>query len=338
MEIDSAFVPMNTILQVLRDKVSAETEIFYARGCQILGDDKSGFAAAVEAARQAEVALVFVGGKSGLTDDCTCGEARDRADLNLTGVQEELIQAVHATGTPVALVLIDGRPLSIGWAAEHVPAILHAWLPGEEGAEAVADVLFGNVNPGGKLPITVPRHVGQIPIYYNHKPSGGRSHWKEKYVDLSNKPLWPFGYGLSYTAFNHENLAVSKQQVSAGESVQVSLEVTNTGDCPGDEVVQLYTRMAYVSVTRPIKELKGFKRITLEPGQTKTITFELFANQLGFYNHDMCYVVEPGILEIMVGASSENLPLKTQIEIVSETKQISRDKKFFSHVTVREQE
>jgi beta-glucosidase len=332
MEIDEAFVPMKTILQALRDKVSAGTEIFYAPGCQVLGDDRSGFAAAVAAARQAEVALVFVGGKSGLTDDCTCGEARDRADLNLLGVQEELVQAIYGTGTPIVLVLVDGRPLSINWAADHVPAILETWLPGEEGAEAVAEVLFGEVNPGGKLPITVPRHVGQIPIYYNHKPSGGRSHWKERYVDLSNKPLWPFGYGLSYTTFTYENLRLTTQQVRAGDSFQASVEVTNRGDCAGDEVVQLYTRMAYVTVTRPVKELKGFKRIKLEPGQTTTVTFELFTNQFGFYNREMHYVIEPGHLEIMVGASSEDLPLNTQVEIVGETTEISRNKKFFSQI------
>ena len=335
MEIDDAFVPMNTILQTLRRKVSARTEIFYALGCKVLGDDRSGFEAAVAAARQAEVALVFAGGKSGLTDDCTCGEARDRADLNLTGVQEELVQAIHATGTPVVLVLIDGRPLSIRWAAEHVPAILEGWLPGEEGAEAVVEVLFGDVNPGGKLPITVPRHVGQIPIYYNHKPSGGRSHWKEAYVDLSNKPLWPFGYGLSYTTFTYRNLRLSKQQVTAGDTFQVSVEVTNTGPCAGDEVVQLYTRMAFVSVTRPVKELKGFKRIILEPGQTKTVTFELYTNQFGFYNRELRYVVEPGALEIMVGPSSEELPLNAKIEIVGQTTEIGQDKKFFSQVTVQ---
>jgi len=333
MEIDSAFVQMNTILEAICNTVSAETEILYASGCEVLGDDTSGFAAAVAAARQANVALVFVGGKSGLTDDCTCGEARDRAGLDLTGVQEALVQAIQATGTPVVLVLINGRPLSINWAAEHVPAILEAWLPGEEGAEAVAEVLFGEVNPGGKLPITVPRHVGQIPIYYSHKPSGGRSHWKETYVDLSNKPLWPFGYGLSYTTFNCTNLNLSQQQLRAGETVQVSVDVTNTGDYPGDEVVQLYTRMAYVSVTRPVKELKGFKRITLEPGQTKTITFELSTNQFGFHNRDMCYVVEPGTLDIMVGTSSEDLPLNEPIEIIGETTEISQDKTFFSKVT-----
>jgi beta-glucosidase len=332
MEIDEAFVPMKTILEALRDKVSAGTEILYAPGCEITGNDRSGFEAAITAAQQAEVVLVFVGGKSGLTDDCTCGETRDRADLNLTGVQTELVQAIHATGTPVVLVLVDGRPLSISWEAEHVPAILEAWLPGEEGAEAVVEVLFGEINPGGKLPITVPRHVGQIPIYYNHKPSGGRSHWKEVYVDLSNKPLWPFGYGLSYTTFAYENLRVSDRQVKAGDTFQISVDVTNTGRRPGDEVVQLYTRMAYVTVTRPVKELKGFKRITLEPGQTKTVTFELFTNQFGFYNREMCYVVEPGTLDIMVGGSSDDLPLQATIEIAGERAEISREKRFFSRV------
>jgi beta-glucosidase len=335
MEIDDAFVPMNTILQALRDKVSAGTEIVYAPGCQVLGDDKSGFAEAVEAARQAEVALVFVGGKSGLTDDCTCGEARDRADLNLTGVQEALVQAIQATGRPVVLVLVNGRPLSIAWAAENVPAILEAWLPGEEGAEAVADVLFGDVNPGGKLPITVPRHVGQIPIYYGHKPSGGRSHWKGPYVDLSNEPLWPFGFGLSYTTFDLTNLQVDRPTAQVGEAFQISLEVTNTGPVAGDEVVQLYIRDTVASVTRPIKELKGFKRLHLAPNERQTVTFSLFVNQLGFYNQAMQYVVEPGVIDLMVGPSSQELPLSASVEIVGDVQEISQAKKFFSEVTVQ---
>jgi len=335
MEIDDAFVPMNTILQALRDKVSAGTEIVYAPGCQVLGDDKSGFAEAVEAARQAEVALVFVGGKSGLTDDCTCGEARDRADLNLTGVQEALVQAIQATGRPVVLVLVNGRPLSIAWAAENVPAILEAWLPGEEGAEAVAEVLFGQVNPGGKLPLTVPRHVGQIPIYYNHKPSGGRSHWKGPYVDLSNEPLWPFGFGLSYTTFDLTNLQVDRPTAQVGEAFQISLEVTNTGPVAGDEVVQLYIRDTVASVTRPIKELKGFKRLYLAPNERQTVTFSLFVNQLGFYNQAMRYVVEPGVIDLMVGRSSQELPLSASVEIVGDVQEISQAKKFFSEVTVQ---
>jgi beta-glucosidase len=282
------------------------------------------------------VAVLVLGGKSGLTGDCTCGESRDRADLDLPGVQQELVQAICETGTPVLVVLVNGRPLTIPWLVEHVPAILEAWLPSEEGAAAVADVLFGDYNPGGKLPLTFPRSVGQVPVFYGHKISGGRSHWTGNYVDLSSKPLFPFGYGLSYTTFKFDNLRLSQSEVKAGGQLTVSLEVSNTGDQTGDEVVQLYVQNARASVTRPVKELKGFKRVTLEPGQTKTVTFELFTNQLGFYNREMGYVVEPGTIEIMLGASSEDLPLNTKIEVIGETAEISRNKKFFSKATTRE--
>ncbi len=336
MEVDTAFVEMRTILQALGDKVSPETELIFAPGCEVMGDDRSGFAAAVAAAQGADVALVMLGGKSGLTDDCTCGEARDQADLNLTGVQQELLEAVAATGTPVVLVLVNGRPLTTTWAAAHIPAIVEAWLPGEEGAEAVADVLFGDVNPGGKLPVTVPRHVGQVPIYYNHKPSGGKSHWKMTYVDMSNKPLWPFGFGLSYTRFELSNLQVDKHAVAAGDSVQISLTVTNTGAREGDEVVQLYVRDRVASVTRPLKELKGFKRVSIPAGASRTVTFTLFVNQLGFYNPAMEYVVEPGVIELMIGTSSEDIHLRTEIEIVGDGpgQEILASKKFFSEVQV----
>lgn len=333
MEIDEAFVPMNTILHALRQKVSSETELIYAKGCDVLGEDRSGFETAVAAAKQSEVAILFLGGKSGLTDDCTSGEARDRADLGLTGVQQDLLEAIHATGTPVVLVLVNGRPLSVTWAAEHVPAIVEAWLPGEEGAEAVADVLFGDFNPGGKLPITIPRHVGQVPIYYNHKPSGGRSHWKDDYVNLSHTPLWPFGHGLSYTDFCLDNLQTDKIEAHVGETIAVSFDITNTGECGGSEVVQLYIRDHVANVTRPIKELKGFHRITLQPKETKTVTFFLAVNQLGFYDNQMRFVVEPGTMTLMIGTSSENLPLKTQIEIVGDYTELT-EKTFFSDVAV----
>ncbi len=334
IELVEAFVPMKTILQTLREKLSNRTTIYYAKGCDITGDDTSGFDEAVAVAKQAAVALLFVGGKSGLTDSCTCGEARDRAELNLTGVQEELIKAIHATGTPVVVVLINGRPLSINWTAANVPAIVEAWLPGEEGAEAVADVLFGDVNPGGKLPITFPRSAGQIPIYYNHKPSGGRSHWKGAYADLSNKPLWPFGFGLSYTQFRLDNLQVDRSQVRAGEQVKISLDVTNVGARAGDEVVQLYIRDLVASVTQPVKALKGFKRVHLNPGEQKRIIFTLSANQLGFYNRAMAFVVEPGEIELLIGTSADNLPLTATINIVGEITEIERDKVFFSQTII----
>ena len=333
MEIDEAFVPMNTILQAVREKISAQTEIIYAKGCDVSGEDKSGFDTAVAAAAQADVALLFLGGKSGLTDDCTCGEARDRADLNLTGVQQELLEAVQATGTPTVLVLVNGRPLSITWAADHVPAIVEAWLPGEEGAEAVADVLFGDFNPGGKLPITVPRDVGQVPIFYNHKPSGGRSHWKGDYVDLSHKPLWPFGYGLSYTQFALSNLRLDKTAVSTGESVAIEVDIANVGSRNGTEVVQLYVRDEIASVTRPLKELKGFHRVELAPGQKRTVTFTLAINQLAFYDSQMRFVLEPGTIKLMVGTSSDDLPLMAEVEVVGETAVLT-EKTFFTQVTI----
>ncbi len=334
MEIDAAFVEIKPILQALSEKISADTELVFAQGCEVLGEDKSGFAEAVAAAEQADVALVMLGGKSGLTDDCTCGEARDRADLNLTGVQQELLEAVAATGTPVVLVLVNGRPLSVSWAAEQVPAIVEAWLPGEEGAAAVADILFGDVNPSGKLPITVPRHVGQVPIYYNHKPSGGKSHWKTTYVNLSNKPLWPFGFGLSYTQFELRDLQLDRKEASAGEAVQVSVTIDNVGERDGDEVVQLYIRDQLASVTRPLKELKGFKRVSVAAGTSQTVTFTLYVNQLGFYNAAMDYVVEPGTIELMVGTSSEDIRLRTTFEIVGDVADISQAKVYFSEARI----
>ena len=333
IDMVETFVPMHTILEGLQARVSNNTKIYHAEGCKVTGDDTSGFAEAVAAAQKSDVALVFVGGKSGLTDSCTCGEARDRVDLDLTGVQEELIKAIHATGTPTIVILINGRPLTINWAHENVPAILEGWLPGEEGAEALAEVLFGDVSPSGKLPISFPRHVGQVPIFHNHKPSGGRSHWKQEYVDASNKPLYAFGYGLSYTEFKLENLQLDKTEFAVNDTVQISVDVTNTGQMVGDEVVQLYIQDLFASVTRPVQDLKGFKRLHLAPGETKTVTFTLAANQLGFYDNNMDFVVEPGTVRIMVGTSSDNLPLQAEIEVVGETAVITK-KTFFSKIAV----
>ncbi len=328
------FVPMQPVLAAIQEKVGKETAVHYAHGCDVTGDDKSGFGAAIAAAEESDVALIFVGGKSGLTESCTCGEARDRADINLTGVQEELVTAVAATGKPVIVVLINGRPLSINWIAENIPAIVEAWLPGEEGAEAIADVLFGDVNPGGKLPITFPRDAGQIPIFYNHKPSGGRSHWKGPYVNLSNTPLWPFGFGLSYTSFQLTNLQLDKTTVTANETVQISLDVTNSGTRAGDEVVQLYIRDKVASVTRPIKELKGYKRIHLAAGETRQVSFDLHVNQLGFYGSDMRFIVEPGEIEVMVGSSSADIACNGRFEISGDVVDLGDKREFFSKIDV----
>lgn len=330
------FVPMRSPLAALRDRMP-DTTIHYAEGCGPNGNDDSGIAAAVEAARNAEVAILFVGEKSGLVDDCTCGEARDRMTLDLPGVQEELVRAVVATGTPTIVVLVGGRPLALTWIADNVPAIVQAWLPGEEGADAIVDVLRGEVSPGGKLPITVPRGVGQIPIYYRQKPLGGRSHWKGVYADGSNTPLWAFGYGLSYTTFRVDNLQLDRETVAAGEYVTVSVEVTNTGSRAGDEVVQLYVRDLAASVTRPVQELKGFRRLHLEAGDSRRITFTLYANQLGFYDRDMRYVLEPGAVQLMVGTSSVDVPLTTTIQVVGETTPIADSRVFFSDSSVSQE-
>lgn len=337
VELVKHWVPMITILEGIRRKVSPQTQVRYAKGCEVRGESRDGFAEAVALARQSDVAVLVVGGKSGLTDECTCGESRDRAELGLPGVQQELVQAVYETGTPVVVILVDGRPLALPWIAEHIPAVLHAWLPGEEGANAVADVLFGDYNPAGRLPISVPQAVGQVPVYYNHKVSGGRSHWKGDYVELSTRPLYSFGHGLSYTHFAYSNLAITPGQASAGETVEISIDVANTGQYAGDEVVQLYTRTPLASVTRPVKELKGFARLTLEPGQTKRVTFHLAVNQLGFYNRELAFVIEPGTVEVMVGSSSEEIRATGSFEIIGTTTPIGSVKVFFSAVEVHQE-
>lgn len=334
IEMVDNFVPISSILAGIKNKVSPETKIYYARGCDVLGESQAGFADAIAAAQKADVAIVVVGDKAGLTKDCTTGESRDRADLNLPGVQQALVEAIVATGKPVVVVLVNGRPLTLPWLVEHVPAILEAWLPGEEGAAAVADVLFGDYNPGGKLPISFPRTVGQIPVYYGHKVSGGRSHWQGDYVDVSAKPLFPFGFGLSYTCFRLGNLRLDRSTGQAGDEVQISVDLANVGSRAGSEVVQLYVRDPVASVTQPVKSLKGFKRVSLEVGEQRTVTFALAVNQLGFYNREMKYVVEPGAIEIMVGASSDDLPLTATFQITGPTADIEREKKFFSVVAV----
>jgi beta-glucosidase len=249
---------------------------------------------------------------------CTTGETRDSADLRLPGVQEELARAVLATGKPVVAVLVSGRPYAIPWLDESADAILEAWIPGEEGGTAVAELLFGDASPGGKLPVTFPRHVGQLPIFYNHKPSGMKSHWYGDYVSEKAAPLYPFGHGLSYTAFEYSDLSINGGQAEAGQSVDISLKVTNRGDVRGDEVIQLYVRDEYASVPRPVKELKGYARLTLDPGASKTVTFRLPVDQLAFYDTGLNLVLEPGRILIMVGGSSADIRLTGEFEIVGE--------------------
>ncbi len=323
------FIPAMSVLAALHEKVGANTQIHYAKGCDVLSASTDGFAEAVEAAKQAQVAVVVVGDKGGLTDDCTSGEARDRASLDLPGVQAQLVKAIYDTGTPVVLVLVNGRPVSLGWIADSVSAIVEAWFPSEEGANAVANVLFGDANPGGKLPITFPRSVGQVPTYYGHRPSGGRSHWKVDYVETPVSPLYPFGYGLSYTRFAFANLRVAPAAVRAGDDVTVQIDVTNVGERAGDEVVQVYVHQTLSGVTRPVKELKAFRRVTLEAGQTQTVAFRIAVNQLAFYDADERCVVAPGTVDVMVGSSSQDIHATGTFTISGPATEIT-SKVFFS--------
>lgn len=334
IELVEDFVPIISVLEGIRAKVGG-ARVRYAPGLRtVLDASTEGFAEAVELARAADVAILVVGEKSGLTGDCTCGEARDRAELGLPGAQQQLVEAICATGTPVVVVLVSGRPQAVPWIATHVPALVHAWLPGEEGANAIADVLFGDYTPGGKLPISVPRDAGQAPVFYGHKLSGGRSHWKGDYVELSAKPLYPFGYGLSYTRFEYANLRLSTGQARAGETVDIRLDLTNAGERPGDEIVQLYTRDVVSSVTRPVKELKGFKRVPLAPGETKTVVFTLAVNHLAFLDRAMRHAVEPGVIEVMIGASSDDIRLRGSFEITGAPVEVGDDKVYFSAARV----
>jgi beta-glucosidase len=308
-------VKVVNILEGIREAVGQKTQVLYAKGCDNSTNADSGFNEAVSVAKKADVVVLVLGDKSGLAPSCTTGETRDSASLQLPGMQEALAKAVLATGKPAALVLVNGRPYAIPELAEGMNAVLEAWLPGEEGGRAVAEVLFGDVNPGGKLPITFPRSVGQLPLVYNAKPSGKRSHWYGDYVDEKVTPLFPFGHGLSYTSFEYSDLQIAPLKVGAGEEVQVKVRVKNSGEIIGDEVVQLYTHQTYASIPRPLKELKGYQRLTLEPGEERQITFRLPVNMLAFYGHDLNLRLEPGEVEVLVGSSSEDIRLSDTFEI-----------------------
>jgi beta-glucosidase len=318
---------VTTVIEGIRAAVSPQTKVARVRGCEITGADRSGFADAVKAAKGAEVAIVVVGERQHDADAIggyrgpTDGEGRDVANLDLSGVQEELIQAVFATGTPTVVVLINGRPLSTRRTSEHVPALVEAWEPGERGGEAVADVLFGNYNPSGRLAISVPRHSGQLPVYYNYKPSKaymiveGGYPLGPGYVDTPATPLYPFGYGLSYTHFEYSNLRVEPAEIHTGGEARVTVDVKNEGDRAGVETVQLYIHEEYAPVATPVKQLRGFERVALEPGETKTVTMKLTPEDLQLLDIDMKWRVAPGDFEIMVGKSSADIPLRGVLRV-----------------------
>jgi beta-glucosidase len=302
-----------TPLAGIKAKVSPQTRILYAKGCDVKDDSTAGFQQALDIAKQSDVAIVFVGE----THDMV-GEAASRATLDLPGRQMELVQAIHATGKSTVVVLVNGRPLSIGWIVNNAPAILESWMGGSESGNAIADILFGDVNPGAKLPVTFPRTVGQVPIYYNHmntgRPPEAENRYTSKYYDQPWTPLYPFGYGLSYTRFKISNLQLSAPRIGTTGKVTVTVDVENTGRRAGDEVVQLYIRDPVATMTRPVKELKGFQRISLEPGEKRKVEFVLGPEHLGFWNREMRYVVEPGEFRVMVGGNSVDV-VETKFEV-----------------------
>jgi beta-glucosidase len=304
-----------SVLNGINKKFSPTIKINYVRGCNIEGNDTSGFEEAVQAALNSEV-VIFVAGES----SSMSGEAGSRTNLNLPGVQEDLLKRIFSTGKPVVLLLMNGRPLTINWENENINAILECWFLGDQSGNAVADVISGDYNPSGKLTVTFPRSVGQIPIYYNHlntgRPAIEPGRFMSRYLDSPNSPLFPFGFGLSYTTFKFENLNIQKQKQSKQEINVVSVELTNSGTVPGTEIVQLYLHEISSSVSRPVKELKGFQRIFLNPGETKKVYFSITPDLLESYNSDMIKTIEPGKYDVMIGGSSEDV-VSGSFEIVN---------------------
>ena len=296
-----------TVLEGIKSKVSPKTKISYVKGCDVIENTPNEITKAVNTARSADIAIVVIGEAGYRTD----GEGRDIASLDLTGLQEELLKAVYATGTPTIVVLINGRPLSIRWASEKIPAIVEAWMCGEQGGTAVADVLFGDYNPSGRLPITVPRSSGQYPFYYNFSATKDGA----RYIDMPGTPLYEFGFGLSYTTFEYSNLTILPKEINKQGEVEIILDVKNTGAVKGDEVVQLYINDVISSTSRPVKELKGYEKISLEPGEKKTVKLKLLPEDLSLFDRDMNFVVEPGTFEVMVGSSSRDIKLNGEFEV-----------------------
>jgi beta-glucosidase len=300
-----------TLLEGIKARVGDTISVHYEKGAGYrLGDtDRSGFDAALAAAGRADIIIAAMGESAGMS-----GEAASRTSLELPGTQQQLLEELRKLGKPIVLVLMNGRPLSIGWADENVHAILETWFAGTEGGHAIADVLFGDYNPSGKLPVTFPRNVGQVPIYYNVKNTGrpysagdAEQKYRSRYLDVPNTPLYPFGYGLSYTEFAYSDMAVDRKAMGAGDTITVTVQVTNEGEVDGEEVVQLYIRDLVGSVTRPVRELKDFRKIFLEKGESRRVEFEVTPADLAFHRQDMSYGAEAGEFRIFTGGNSVDL-------------------------------
>jgi len=295
-----------TPLEGISNKVAKGTKVYFAEGCKVRDYSKKGFPKAIAAASRADVAILVMG-----NSDETEGEGRDRCNLDLGGVQEELIKAIVDSGTPVVVVLINGSAVTMSNWIDLVDAVVEAWYPGEEGGNAIANVLFGDYNPGGKLPITFPRYTGQVPLYYNHMPCIRSLDYVEA---RGRQPLFPFGYGLSYTTFHYKDLKVTPRKAAIGEEIKISVEVENRGNYEGDEVVQLYIRDKFSRMVRPVLELKRFQRIHLIPGEKARVEFVLKEEDLSFLDEKLVPLLEPGAFEVLVGGDSER-GLKAAFEV-----------------------
>ena len=305
---------MNSILDAVRTYNGA-ANVIYAEGCRKIGSDRSGFSEAMDAVAQADKVLMVIG-----EDWDWSGEAASRTDIGVPGIQSELLKMIASAGKPVALVLLNGRPLVLEEESKDADAILEAWYPGTMGAEAVTDIVFGQYNPSGKLTMTFPRSVGQVPVFYYEKNTGRpiylpNDKYKSKYLDSPNEPLYPFGYGLSYTDFKYSNLTLSSPKMKKGHTIDATVTVTNIGSRTGEETVQLYIRDLIGSVTRPVKQLKGFQKLVLAPGESRTVTFTIDDEMLSFWRHDMTFGIEDGDFKVMVGGSSSDL-LQTSFSLV----------------------
>jgi beta-glucosidase len=315
----------------ISNKLGPTAKIITAPGCAIDDSSHSGFEEAMAAAKQADIVIVSVG-----EDRDMSGEAKSRSDLHLPGVQEELIRALYGTGKPMVVLISAGRPLIFNWTADHIPAILYTWWLGDEAGNAIADVLFGDYDPGAKLPVSFPRSEGQIPVYYNHFSTGRPAlndsdrFYRSAYIDLSIYPKFSFGYGLSYTTFRYSGLKLTNNsipsrsnsltpagnQMLSGETITVTFTLTNTGQYAGEEVVQLYIRDEVASLVRPVKELKDFSKIMLQPGESTTVQFVIDKEKLSFYNKQLDWVAEPGMFDLMIGSASNDIRLRSSFELV----------------------
>ena len=313
--IDSNFIVSQW--EGIKNKVGANTKLLYAKGCEIEGNNKEGFAEALDIAKQADVVVLSIGERRDMT-----GEAKSRSNINIPGVQEDLLKELLATGKSVVVLINAGRPLVFNYTADNAPAILYTWWLGSEAGNAIADVLFGDYNPSAKLPISFPRSVGQIPIYYSHFNTGrpatsdDNHNYNSSYNDLSIFPKYAFGFGLSYTTFQYSNLQLSKKKMKSNEKIEASVTITNTGKYNGEEIVQLYLRDKVGSIVRPVKELKDFRKIQLNAGESKTIKFIVDKEKLSFYNQKLQWIAELGDFDLMIGASSEDIKLKDSFELL----------------------